>query len=382
MSASCQIHADHPGGNIEVVEQRPGHVLLKQELRDTQGWWFYWNFVVTGAAGQSLVFEFTNGDVFGPRGPAFSSDGGNHWQWLGGIAVMPAEHGTAFRYSFGPEENRVHFAFSIPYVQSDLEAFLRTAPELERSVLCRSREGREVELVSLPHAVATPRFRLLLTARHHACECIANFVIEGIWQEAMAETSTGTWLRRNVAVWSVPFVDKDGVENGDQGKNRQPRDHNRDYDDPAVHPETAAVRRLVSSWKNTQPVITLDVHCPYIRGAQNESIYIVGSADPVNQSRQRCFSRTLESLARGPLPYSDSDFLPFGAAWNTAENYAQGTSCTRWLAAQHQVALALSIEVPYANVGAATVDRQGAREFGRDMARALAAFLAEKEGME
>ena len=42
----------------------------------------------------------------------------------------------------------------------------------------------------------------------------------------------------------VPFVDKDGVEEGDQGKNRAPRDHNRDYAGASMYPETGALREL------------------------------------------------------------------------------------------------------------------------------------------
>ena len=44
----------------------------------------------------------------------------------------------------------------------------------------------------------------------------------------------------------VPFVDYDGVVDGDQGKYRLPRDHECDYgrDVPPIYPETAAIRAL------------------------------------------------------------------------------------------------------------------------------------------
>jgi murein tripeptide amidase MpaA len=42
----------------------------------------------------------------------------------------------------------------------------------------------------------------------------------------------------------VPPVDKDGVEDGDQGKNRKPYDHNRDYLQ-RIHREIQAITAQV-----------------------------------------------------------------------------------------------------------------------------------------
>lgn len=63
-----------------------------------------------------------------------------------------------------------------------------------------------------------------MTARHHACESTGNYVLEGVLEELIKS------LPNNLSVMCVPFVDYDGVVNGDQGKNRFQHDHNRDYD--------------------------------------------------------------------------------------------------------------------------------------------------------
>jgi hypothetical protein len=52
----------------------------------------------------------------------------------------------------------------------------------------------------------------------------------------LSESKDGRWFRENVEVVIVPFMDKDGVEEGDQGKNRKPHDHNRDYIGESIHP--------------------------------------------------------------------------------------------------------------------------------------------------
>lgn len=47
-----------PGDNI-VVERIDGEdVYLRQDLRDTEGPWFYWCFRVLGASGRTLRFHF------------------------------------------------------------------------------------------------------------------------------------------------------------------------------------------------------------------------------------------------------------------------------------------------------------------------------------
>ena len=45
-----------PAGNV-ICESVAGDVVkVRQDLRDTNGSWFYWAFRVTGAAGRTLLF--------------------------------------------------------------------------------------------------------------------------------------------------------------------------------------------------------------------------------------------------------------------------------------------------------------------------------------
>lgn len=45
------IDRDYIGGNIHVLGAEGDMVRVENELRDTQGDWFYWAFRVRGAAG-------------------------------------------------------------------------------------------------------------------------------------------------------------------------------------------------------------------------------------------------------------------------------------------------------------------------------------------
>ena len=87
------------------------------------------------------------GDVLGTRGPACSLDGGESWSWLGRETVRATEEGVAFDYAFPTTADEVRFAFAMPYLQRDLATFLHSHGELVRETLCRSRQGRDVELL-------------------------------------------------------------------------------------------------------------------------------------------------------------------------------------------------------------------------------------------
>ena len=366
-----ELSAAFPGGNIVCERVKGDHVYLRQDLRDTEGWWFWWYFGVRGAAGRTLTFHFTNKDVIGTRGPAHSSDGGLTWTWLG--RGRPAE----FSYAFPAASGEVRFAFAIPYLEADLRRFLAGhagGSHLRLAELCRTAKGRAVECLHAGRLDGGAPCRMLFTARHHACESVANFEIEGILETILADDETGAWYRQNVEALIIPFVDKDGVEDGDQGKNRRPRDHNRDYADPSVHTTVQAIRALVPAWSGGRPLLAFDLHCPYLSGTYNEHVYFVGQDDPGQWQETTRLAEILERGCCGPVPYAAADNLPFGKAWNTGGNYSAGRSFTAWVQTSLGIRLGASLEFPYANVKDWTVTAAGARAFGHDLACAIRTY--------
>ena len=133
-----RIDAGYPGGNIIVDRIEGDQVSLRQDLRDTNGWWFYWNFRVRGAAGRTLTFHFDGQSPIGVRGPAGSTDGGHQWSWLGAKCVQ----GASFTHRFDAGVDEVRFSFAIPYVESHLQRFLAAYQGnrcLSVQTLCKTR---------------------------------------------------------------------------------------------------------------------------------------------------------------------------------------------------------------------------------------------------
>jgi len=382
-AAGRTVDTGYPGGNIVLEGITNGVAVVRPDLRDTQkgGWWFYWNFRVRGAAGETVRIRFPERNPIGARGPAASLDGGTNWAWLGAQAVTRIAEPKAWEFAFAVPSNapEVRFSMTIPYQESDLRRFLerhRGNPAIVREGLCRTTKGREAEILRAGCLGREPGIRVLLTARHHACESLASFALEGILESVLADDEAGRAWRERVEVLAIPFVDKDGVEDGDQGKNRAPRDHNRDYDGTPVHATVAAIRDLVPRWSAGRLRFALDLHCPYLAGGDsNEQVYFPGPEDAIAAERLAGFAALLAEVRRGPIPYSPKHNVPFGTSWNTASNYSTGRSFARWARDLPGVEFSNTIEIPYANAGGAEVNADSARAFGRDLARAIAIHL-------
>lgn len=370
------VTSDFPGGNIVVLATREDTVWLKPDLSFTRGDWFYWSFKVSGISGRKITFRFEQNNVFTRFGPAYSLNNDITWKWYGENRII----NNSFSFDFSEKDTVAWFSMTFPYVQKNLEMFLselQNCNELHAGTLCQSEENRAVELLRFSPDNIAPKFRVLITARHHACESMASYVLEGIVRSILNERDLA-FLRENVECMIIPFIDKDGVENGEQGKNRIPRDHNRDYDSVSVHVTTAALRQLVPEWSEGRLVVALDLHCPWIIGPNNEEIYIAGNQDPEIEKQQVIFSKLLEKHSSGELRSWHRHFIPFGTSWNTASNYTQGMSFGRWAGSLPGVKFAGTIEFPYSNVSGVMVSPEGARNYGKTVAYTIQEFIREQ----
>ena len=371
--AGFKIDAGFPGGNIKVDRIEDDAVFLRADLRDTVGAWFYWAFRVRGAAGCTLTFTFAT-DQFSARGPALSTDGGVTWKWLGCEAVKA----RAFSHTFAAGADDVRFSMGMPYTEANLNRFLRPhagSTALISETLCETKKGRSVELLRFGKLDGEPRLRVFLSARHHACEMMANYELEGIIEAVLANDGIGKWFRDNVELRAVPFVDKDGVEDGDQGKNRAPHDHNRDYAGEAIYPTVAAVKKMLPGWSGGKLKIALDLHCPGLRGGEHDVIHFVGGPETDLWARVTRLSALLEEHSTtGPLRFRERDNLPFGKSWNKGP-VDTPRSFASWARTLPGVRIATTLELPYAMAGGREVNAETARAFGRTLAAALRAYL-------
>lgn len=278
VSDGISIRTDFPGGN-GIIDKIDGDVVtLKPDLRGGRDW-FYWSFECQTNSSRKLKFVLPEKKYFSyisMQGPAISSDGGRTWDWLGADSV----DGSSFECVF--EGGRpLRLSVTIPYMQSNLDRLLEDHKDNEHltvTELAKTLGGRPVELLQIGQP-GNDRIPVLMTARHHACETMASYLLEGFLRAALSDTEAARLFRTRYVLYCVPIVDKDGVYNGDQGKNRHPHDHNRDYLEPPgkpLYPEVAAIMKL----RETRGIrIAVDFHCPTLWMDYHQVIYFVGPKD-------------------------------------------------------------------------------------------------------
>lgn len=349
-----QIHTNFTGGNIIIEKIEGNHVYVKPDLSDTTSNWFYWAFCVEHAEGETLTFHFEENKL-GYFGPAISHDL-ESWDWLGQL-----DDENTFSYTFEKGENKVYFAHDMLYHPKRFHAFC-DKHHVDVPEFCKSKKGASVPYITFGKGEKT----VFLTARHHACEATGNYVLEGVLENLIPNPIEG------LKFICVPFVDYDGVVSGDQGKNRIPHDHNRDYipTEAPIHPETAKIREMLAQ---EDILFAFDFHSPYHKGDEHDTALIVQKV-PEMIPRYQKFGAILESCVTPDAfqYYTKNDLAP-GEKWNKAGTHAFATyafSCK-------DTNLAFTLETPYFGTAENRFTQEGGIALGKAFANAIRAYYEE-----
>ncbi len=388
---AISIRTDYPGGNVKIdkIDEAAGIVAVRPDLRDTQGNWFHWDFTLSGAAGRRIHFQFPKGyDYLSSLGPAISRDGGKSWRWLNNDGRRH-EPVNAFDYTFAPNENETRFAVSIPYSQKDWDAAFarwRGKGGVSRGVLCKSQSGRrDTELLRVPcRRRGAAKWLCVFTARHHACETTGSYAMEGVIDELLSGSPDAEWMRDNADCVFVPFMDKDGVEDGDQGKNRRPHDHNRDYIQ-GVYTSVRALKNLLVAESNGRQIVFFDLHSPHVRSfkhcPEQDHAFTFNTFVPEKDKRIMEFRRNwAEAQKGGALVYDGAFDIVKSAAENKKKHYgdiAKGLSTSRgWVEELPNCFVSICCEFGYSLCGGVFTP-DGGRGLGRSLLKAASRTMRE-----
>lgn len=371
--AAVSLFTDFPGGNGRLVSADETNRVVRFACEPKGGSeWMWFDFEARGLTPGRWRFE---GGKLTSVGPAVSEDGGRGWRFLTPSGDAPFQ---TFDYEVATNAAAPRFAFAMPYQLSDWNAFaasLRGKAGFVEKTLCRERSGRAVPFVEI--GAGAGEWTLFFTARHHASEVSASPVFEGIVEEAVSDSEEARWLRAHGRVVGVPFVDLDGVENGDQGKGRPPHDHNRDYVE-GLYPTVRAIRAFASENCASGSLYFVDLHAPWIRENEHDHFYGLGPEPLEHERMWRAYNRELEALtAKAALRYEPQWDIPFGRPWNDAKTFeADGTllSSTRFFMRLPNCRAAFCMEYGYGLCGG-LFTRAAARELGRNTFKAIVRTL-------
>ncbi len=343
------IHSNFECGNIIVTKQVDNTVYLKHDMRDSQGDWFYWAFCAEECQGKTVTFSFDS-DIIGYYGPAVSYDLVS-WHWL-----EAKDNDHSFTYTFKENEKRVYFAHNMIYTPERFWGFVRDN-KIGIDTLCQSKEGRNVPCLKIGKGDK----KIIFTSRHHACESTGTYVLEGVIRELIESPSEYEFL-------IVPFVDYDGVIKGDQGKNRHPHDHNRDYIATPIYNETRAIYEYA---KKNNAFIGVDFHSPYHLGGINDKMFFVMN----NQEKSHRFHALGDIFAKmcskETMQYKEKDNFPPNTDWNSDS----APSFANVLNRMESCHLAFSLETAYFGDEENKVSTDKLTKTGRAFYKALMEYL-------
>lgn len=331
-----KIDKNFVSGNIEVLDISEDTVTLERELRDTTPGcdWFYWAFRVCGAAGKTVSFRFPHEMRVGYWGAAFSHDL-IHWNWTGSRQLGVDEEGNpfeAFTYTFGKDENEVYFAHNMIYIPQRFHTFC-AENNLQIEEFCISNKGRSIPCIRFGKGDN----KILLTSRHHCCESTGTHVLESVLKDFLDNPIPG------FEVLCVPFVDYDGVIDGDQGKHRNPHDHNRDYPCDGSASIYTTCSELRGYADENQILFAFDFHSPKHLGDINDKVHIVYNLVediPLFDKFAKIFQ---SKITPDSIPYDPVNDWPPNLGWNQSTN----ATFARYMTLKPENHLAFSLETPY-----------------------------------
>lgn len=345
-----KIHADFECGNIRFLKEEDNIVYLTNEMRGTKrDAAYYWAFCAEGAAGRKLTFCLDR-EWVGPYGAAVSHDLIN-WYW-----TESSIDGASFTYEFSEDEDRVYFAHDLIYTPSRLYKLIEEL-DLETEIFCKTLKGRDVPCIKIGNGSKN----VILSSRHHACESSGSYVLEGMIREYAENPIEDTSL------FIVPMVDYDGVVEGEHGKDRDPHDHNRDYIEDSIFPETRAIMDYA---KDKDITYAIDFHAPSHRIGRSNRVYLVRKFPHFTVRFDR-FSHLLEKHCVGEaMTYEMKYDVPPNTGWNKDETPTFST----FFNLRPECKLALTLEVTHYGTDDNKVSADRLVNTGKAFCRALGDF--------
>lgn len=308
--------------------------------------------------------------------PVVSADGGD-WRRVDEVAVDRHDDGrSTVRFAHAGGAQSVAAAFCFPYAPEHLDATLaELGGAWQRSTIGVTHQSRPLERLRLAGRRAEPRAGLYITARQHSGETPGSWALDGMLRHLASEAEDAREIREALDIWVCPFVDLDGVVNGDYGKDALPWDYNRAWERLPMRASVHAIQRdLLRFRERSEPRLVMDLHGP---GHSTPGVY-VQLARAERPEGQRLggleFAADLADVFPELPAASLSHETTYASRWNKLStlgswtwDYMEQTQC-------------VSVEVSYQRLVEEPLYPEGYHEIGRRILRAARAWLMRRAG--
>lgn len=392
LRAELLVSTDFEGGSglVESIDSVSREIHLRPGGDPARGWPCWWFVRIDGLGrgeNATLVLRASersarnNGkDTGKPLSPSWAmpaaaavSDDGKHWRQ----SELGTREPDRIAYPLVGKGAPLWVAWGPPFASCESDALLAAAEEARPGLassfeLARTREGRRVRALRFVAGEGEGKPAIWVQARQHAWESGSSWVAQGFVEWLAGDEESASHLRETAEIVVVPILDVDRVATGDGGKESDPRDHNRDWSDDPHYPEIAATQRALRAFASEKRLaLFLDLHNP---GANDRRpFFFVGPpellADAARANRERFLVLAAEhiagSLALDPKPrVTGANYHPLWRQMSGQWVNAHGNPHT----------VAACLETSW-NTRHSTAD--GYRMVGRQLGRAMAAFLAD-----
>lgn len=393
--APLKVSTDFEGGSARILEidANSSTIRITPGGDPNRGWACWWAIRIDNARpGQPLTVELGGsesptrhkGELTGkPLDPGWSmpaqaaiSHDGARWQH----SAPAKREGSRIRYQLTPEAASLWVAwgplFTPRHTQELLAEGTAKIPGARQFELARSRENRAVSALRIGAAEGSPSNRpaVWIQARQHAWETGSSWVARGFVEWLAAKNESARWLLENAEIVVVPIMDVDNVVTGNGGKEENPRDHNRDWDQAPVFPEVAAAQQQLQDWAQQGRLdFFIDLHNPAPRDLR--PFFFCGPPELVSdQSRNNraLFLEIAKKQINGPLPIEPTPRIT-GPSYHPLWKQISGQWVTDH-ASDHTVAICL--ETPWNTPHSTTA---GYRTIGHQLGEALSEYLQRRK---
>ena len=317
------LSAEFEGGSarIESVDHAARIIRLTPGGDPERGWPCWWSVRVEGMPkGEMLTLDVGGSDrparnngenttkplasAWATPGRATFSSDGKTWE-----QTNPGRRdGARMRYEVTGTGRPLWIAWGPPFTPRDVDLLIadaeRAYPAAKAFELAHSREGRPVRGLRISESTDAAAPAVWIQARQHAWESGSSWVARGLVEWLISADADAIWLRRHAEIFIVPIMDVDNAATGNGGKEANPRDHNRDWDERPVYPEVAAAQRRLLEFSDAgRLALFIDLHNPAAGDAR--PFFFTSAPEVLGELAQRNQSTFLTCAIehiKGPLP--------------------------------------------------------------------------------
>lgn len=322
-SAELTVKTDFEGGSAQVdsIDSAAREIKLRPGGDPARGWPCWWFVRIDGLGAGERAILILRGSERPARNNGSDTGKPLSPNWAMPAAAAVSDDGEAWRQTeLGTREtDRITYplvgnggplwvAWGPPFTSRESEVLFADAvkarPELASVFeLARTREGRSVRGLRFGTPGAEKKPAVWIHARQHAWESGSSWVARGFVEWLLGDDADAVRLRESAEIFVVPIQDVDRVATGDGGKEADPRDHNRDWDEAPIYPEIAATQqRLLGFAAEKRLAVVLDLHNP--AATDRRPFFFVGPpellSDEARANRGRFLSLAAEHI-NGPL---------------------------------------------------------------------------------